>query len=169
MLPEERAVEEQCIAASQAWPQNDRKRAEAHLLAAFRALRRVCANVAAEETDRFHSLNDLKITSITCMRCAFPPMCGSRRLQTIDRRCWRKRWGQALWRLSMFCLPALATVIRIQVDPSKPVPSGKDAPEARWVDALEQILAENKEVATDFAGLGESIAGHQTVESGWMR
>src|SRR5207247_9306221 len=72
-------------------------------------------------------------------------------------------WGQELWRLSMFCLPALATLIRIHVDPSKLVPSGKDAPEARWLDALEQVLAENKEVATDFAGLGESIAGHQTV------
>src|SRR5439155_22013833 len=27
VLPEEKAIEEQCIAASQAWPQNDRKRA----------------------------------------------------------------------------------------------------------------------------------------------
>ena len=63
----------------------------------------------------------------------------------------------------MFTLPALASVIGIQVDPLQPVPSANKSAEGKWIDAFEEILAENKEVATDFAGLEESLAGHQTL------
>ena len=43
------------------------------------------------------------------------------------------------------------------------MPSAKRSGEARWADALEEIFADNKETATDFAGLEASIAGHQTL------
>src|SRR3954465_13157650 len=39
VFPEEKAIEEQCGPAAQAWPQNERTRAEVHLLTACRALR----------------------------------------------------------------------------------------------------------------------------------
>src|SRR6202023_2157011 len=74
-----------------------------------------------------------------------------------------ERWGRALPGLSMFTLPALASVIGIQVDPLQPVPSANKSAEGKWVDTFEEILAENKEIATDFAGLEENLAGHQTL------
>jgi hypothetical protein len=43
------------------------------------------------------------------------------------------------------------------------VPSVYKSGETKWPDLIEEILAENKEVATDFAGLEETLAGHQTL------
>ena len=38
----------------------------------------------------------------------------------------------------------------IQVDPQQPLPSAKKTAEGRWVDTFQEILADNKEAATDF-------------------
>ena len=63
----------------------------------------------------------------------------------------------------MFTFPALGSVIGLQLNPTQSVPSAYKSGEGRWPDAVEAILAENKENATDFAGLEETLAGHQTL------
>ena len=124
---------------------------------------RASANGAVDVIDLFHSLTSSTIISNILAK----PLSQNQTWQQTaiaDRAATQvERWGRALPQLSMFTLPALASVIGIQVDPQQSIPSAKKSGEVKWVDALEEILAENRDIATDFAGLEESIAGHQTL------
>lgn len=163
VLAEEEAIAGQCADAAQAWPEKDRGRAEEHLLVAWRAL---CACLRERRGGRDRSIPFIERLSdyLEYLREAlvaedtWQQTAEAQRAATIV-----DHWGRALPRLSMFTLPALASVIGIQVDPLQPVSSPKKSGEIKWTDALEEILAENKETATDFAGLEENIAGHQTL------
>jgi hypothetical protein len=163
VLAQEEAIAARCVAAAQAWPQKDQKRAEEHLLAAWKALR-ACLRERRGGRDR-------SIPFIGRLEDYLEYLAEAH----VDEEVWQQmkparrpavvveRWGRALPRLSMFTLPALASVIGIQVDPLQTMPSAKKSGEAKWVDVFEEILAENKEIATDFAGLEENLAGHQTL------
>jgi hypothetical protein len=72
-----------------------------------------------------------------------------------------RRWGEALPQLSMFHIPALASVLRVEVDPAKK--PGRQV-EAFWESKLEKILAENIDAALDPSSLHDRIAGKLTVE-----
>lgn len=160
VLAQEEAIAAQCIASAQAWPEKDRKRAEEHFLTAWKALR-ACLRERRGGRDR-------SIPFIERLSDYLEYLAEAR----VSEEVWQQTksaqrpaamvelWGRALPRLSMFTLPALASVIGIQVDSLQPVPS---ANEGKWIDAFEVILAENKEIATDFAGLEEILAGHQTL------
>jgi hypothetical protein len=163
VLAQEEAIAAQCVAAAQVWPEKDRKRAEEHLLAAWKAL---CACLRERRGGRDRSIPFIERLGDYLEYLAEAHVGKEVWQQTkSDQRpaVVVERWGRALPRLSMFTLPALASVIGIQVDPQQPVPSAKKSAEGKWVDAFEEILAENKEIATDFAGLEENLAGHQTL------
>ena len=163
VLSQEEAIAARCVEAAQAWPEKDRKRAQEHLLAAWNALRG-CLRERRGGRDRSIPFIERLGDYLEYLAEAH-----------VGEEVWQQtkpaqrpavvveRWGRALPGLSMFTLPALASVIGIQVDPLQAVPSANKSAEGKWVDAFEEILAENKETATDFAGLEENLAGHQTL------
>jgi hypothetical protein len=169
VLPQELAIEQQCIAASHVWPVNEQKRAEAHLLAASRALRQ-CLRERRGGRDR-------SISFVERLDNYLDYLNGARVVQDLwDRTPATERprllvegWGRALSNLSMFHLPALASVLRIHVDPSKPVPSGKDAPEAKWADTLEQISPKIRRSRQTSPALVRASQVTRRSESDWMR
>ena len=163
VLAQEELIAGQCVTAAQAWPEKDRRRAEEHLLAAWKALH-ACLRERRGGRDRSIPFIERLGDYLEYLAEAH-----------VGEEVWQQtkpaqraavvleHWGRALPRLSMFTLPALASVIGIQIDPVQPVPSANKSAEGKWVDAFEEILAENKEIATDFAGLEENLAGHQTL------
>jgi hypothetical protein len=163
LLAQEPAIAAQCIEAAQAWPEKDRGRAQEHLLAAWKALH-ACLRESRGGRDRSIPFVERLGDYLEYLGEAHVAEEVWQQTKAAQRATVMvERWGRALPRLSMFTLPALASVIGIQVDPLQPVPSANKSAEGRWVDAFEEILAENKEVATDFAGLEENLAGHQTL------
>jgi hypothetical protein len=163
MLGEETVIATQCREAAQAWPEKDRLRAEEHLAAAWVALRS-CLRELRGGRDRSIPFIERLSDYIEYLNDAFVPENIWEKTPLPQRAAVAlERWGRALPRLSMFALPALASIIGVQVDPLQPMPSAKKSGESKWVNSLEEILAENKDTATDFAGLGENIAGKQTL------
>ena len=116
LLAQEEAIATQCVAAAQEWPEKDRRRAEEHLLAAWKALQE-CIRGRRGGRDRSIPFIERLGDYVEYLAEAH-----------IDEESWRQtkpgqrpaaiveRWGRALPRLSMFTLPALASVIGIQVD-----------------------------------------------------
>jgi hypothetical protein len=163
VLPQEEVIRAQCVAASQAWPEKDHRRAEEHLLAGWKAIQ-TCLRERRGGRDRSIPFVERLGDYLEYLAEAY-----------VDENIWQEttaaqrpalmveRWGRALPRLSMFTLPALASVIGIQVNPLQPLPTANKSGERKWPDVVEEILAENIEVATDFAGLEENLAGHQTL------
>ena len=163
VLPEEALISAQCSEAAQAWPEKDQRRAEEHLQTAWAALR-TCLRERRGGRDRSIPFIDQLDDYLKYLSEAAVPESVWQQTAIANRAAMQvERWGRALPRLSMFTLPALASVIGIQVDPQQSIPSAKKSGEVKWVDAIEEILAENRDTATDFAGLEESIAGHQTL------
>jgi len=163
LLAQEEAIAAQCVTAAQAWPEKERGRAEEHLLAAWKAL---CKCLRERRGGRDRSIPFIEglgdyieyLSKAHVGEEEWQQTQSARRPAVIV-----ERWGRALPQLSMFTFPALASVIGIQVDPLQPMPSANKSAEGKWVDVIEEILAENKEIATDFAGLEENLAGHQTL------
>jgi hypothetical protein len=163
LLAQEQSITARCAEAAEAWPEKERKRAQEHLVAAWTALR-TCLRERRGGQDRsipfIERLDDYLeyLADAHVGEEAWQQIAPAQRPAIVV-----ERWGRALPSLSMFTLPALASVIGIQVDPLQAVPSAKKSAEGKWVSAFEEILAENKEIATDFAGLEENLAGHQTL------
>jgi hypothetical protein len=163
VLAQDEVIRARCLEAAQSWPEKDRKRAEDHLSAAWRALQ-VCLRERRGGRDRSIPFIERLADYLEYLAAA-----------NVNEEAWMEatpakrpalmveHWGRALPRLSMFTLPALGSVIGMHLDPQQPIPSAYKTGEGKWPDAFEEILAENREVATDFAGLEETLAGHQTL------
>ncbi len=163
ILAEEAVISSQCAEAVTAWPEKDRERAHEHLQNAWNAIR-LCLRERRGGRDRsipfveglgdyLDYLNQARVPEEVWNQTA-----PAKRVAVMV-----ERWGRALPKLWMFTLPALASVLGIQVEPLQPIPSASKTGEPKWVDFLEEVLAENKDTATDFAGLEENIAGKQTL------
>src|SRR5262249_20262384 len=133
----------------QAWPAKDRLRAAEHLLAGWTALQ-VCLRERRGGRDRsipfVERLSDyIDFLDASCIE----PELWLRTDPSHRASTMVEQWGRALPRLSMFTIPALASVVGMQVDPSQPIPSKTKSSEGKWAALFEEILAENKETATD--------------------
>jgi hypothetical protein len=161
LLPWEVAIDVQCADAAAAW--KDADRAADHLQAAWRAVRKC---LRERRGGRLHSIPfvtqlDVYGRFLAAARVphdewvAMEPAGRARRLL--------RQWGDALPELSMFRVPALASVLGVQVDPAQKA-TRRANQEEMWVEKLDSILAENIDAAMDFSSLAEAIAGVLTVE-----
>jgi hypothetical protein len=161
LLPWEEVIGVQCTQAAAAW--KDPERAGEHLHAAWRAVRKC---LRERRGGRQHSIPfvaqlDFYGRFLAAARvpddewAAMEPTGRARRLV--------RQWGEALPELSMFRIPALASVLGVQVDPVQKA-TRRANQEEMWVEKLDSILAENIDAAMDFSSLAEAIAGVLTVE-----
>jgi hypothetical protein len=163
VLAEESRILSQCTEAALAWPDKERARATEHLSMAWAALR-TCLRERRGGRDRSIPFVEKLSDYVAYLNDATVPEELWQQTTPIKRAATMlEHWGRALPRLWMFTLPALASAIGVQVDPLLSIPSAKKSGETKWVDTLEEILAENKDTATDFAGLEENITGKQTL------
>jgi len=163
LLAEEAAISSQCVEAAEAWQQKDQDRAREHLSNAWNAIR-LCLRERRGGRDRSIPFVEGLSDYLDYLNEARVPDEVWNQTATNKRAAVMvERWGRALPKLWMFTLPALASVLGIQVEPLQPIPSASKTGEPKWVDFLEEVLAENKDTATDFAGLEENIAGKQTL------
>jgi hypothetical protein len=113
VLPEEALISAQCSEAAQAWPEKDRQRAEEHLQSAWTALR-TCLRERRRGRDRSIPFIDQLDDYLKYLSEAVVPELVWQQTAIADRAAFQvERWGRALPRLSMFTLPALASVIGI--------------------------------------------------------
>jgi hypothetical protein len=163
VLPGEAAIVGRCREAAAAWGPKDRDRAVEHLDAAWLAVRKCLREHRGGRDSSIPYIDDLP-SYLAFLDAAYLPDEAWTRLAEKERPAVLvAAWGSALSRLSMFRLPALASALGVQMRPPEAIPSPSKTGEKRWVGALDEILAENKEVATDFSGLEEDVAGKQTL------
>lgn len=160
VLPREEVIDHQCAQAAAAW--KDPERARAYLSTAWRAVR-TCLRERKGGRQRsipFVGSLDVYGRYLAAARvpdeewAAVPP--AQRTVRLVQQ------WGIALPELSMFRMPALASVLGFQVDSQQTAPR-KPSLET-WVDKLDRILSENIDTAMDFSSLAERIAGVRTIE-----
>jgi hypothetical protein len=163
LLPDEEAIAKQCAQAAEAWSDRSRARAQEHLAAAWNALRK-CLRERRGGNERSIPFIDDISNYLAWLEAARISDEEWERIPVKDRAAAMvSRWGEALPQLSMFHLPAFAHVVGVTVDPTQAIPSPSRTGEEKWVGLIEEILALNKEAATDFPGLEEDIAGKQTL------
>lgn len=68
-----------------------------------------------------------------------------------------RAWGEALPKLHLFRLPALASVLGAGVSPEPEAARKEDV--AKWLSRFRELLSENQAAAADFTALDEQIAG----------
>jgi hypothetical protein len=161
LLPWEEAIDVQCAEAGSAW--KDAERARAHLQAAWRAVRQC---LRERRGGRQHSIPFVAQLDFygRFLAAARVPDDGWASTKPAERaRRLLRQWGEALPELSMFHMPALASVLGVQVDPAQNAKRRSNL-EEMWVEKLDRILAENIDAAMDFSSLAEAIAGVVTVE-----
>jgi len=160
VLPLEREIEAQAEEAAKAWGRNA-ERAGEHLRLAWTAVRK-CLRLGFGGVQRSIPfcrrledyggfLHEARVPNDEWQATALKD-----RAALVVRR-----WGDALPRLSMFHVPRLASVLRVEVDPAK---RPERRAEAFWESKLEKILAENIDAAVDPSSLHDRIAGKLTVE-----
>lgn len=161
LFPSELAIREQIHEASKAWADKFQERIREHLLAAWDALRHCLRERGRDRSLRYVAEIAQYLSWVTAAKV---PDDEWEQIPVHERAgCLVARWGNALPKLAMFKLPAIASVAGICVNPLLPIPSRSRSGETRWADLFDEILSENKEVATDFPGLEEDIAGKQTL------
>ena len=161
VLAGEAAVRDQVLEATEAWPEKLRDRAQEHLVAAWDALRKCLRECGSERSLPY--IDDV-IEYLAWLSVARIPDAEWQSIPAGERaRSAVRRWGNALPKLGMFKLPALASVAGICVDPTIPIPPHSRTGEKKWAALFDEILSENRAVATDFPGLEDDIAGNQTL------
>mgnify|MGYP005809889423 CR=1 FL=1 len=160
VLPLEREVESQAEDAAKAWGKNT-ERAGEHLRLAWTAMRK-CLRVEFGGVQRSIPFCRRLEDYGAFLREARVPNDEWQAIAPQDRAArMLRQWGEALPQLSMFHIPKLASVLRVEVDPAKK--PGRLA-EGFWGSKLEKILAENIDAALDPSSLHDRIAGKLTVE-----
>ncbi len=160
VLPWERDIEGQADQVAKAWGKNS-ERASEHLRLAWTAVRK-CLRLGLGGVQRsIPFCRRLEDYGGFLLEARVPEDEWQATLP-IDRAArMLRRWGEALPQLSMFRIPKLASVLRVEVDSAK-------RPERRaepfWESKLEKILAENLDAALDPSSLHDRIAGKLTVE-----
>jgi hypothetical protein len=160
-LPWEERIDVRCAEAAAAWKHP--QRAEAHLKAAWRAVRRC---VRERRGGRQHSIPFITQFDFygRFLAAAHVPDAEWASTRPAERaRRLVRQWGAALPELSMFRMPLLASILDIEVNPAEN-PSGRASLEDTCLEKLHSILAENLDAAIDYSSLADTIAGVQTVE-----
>jgi len=137
VLPLEQEIEAQTVGAAKAWGKNA-ERAGEHLHLGWTAVRK-CLRLGFGGVQRSIPFCRRLEDYGGFLREALVPNEEWQATPLKDRAArMLRRWGEALPQLSMFHIPALASVLRVEVDPAKR--PGRQA-EAFWESKLEKILA----------------------------
>lgn len=161
-FPEEHAIEARCRDAGTAWPLKHQAEAAVALVNAWKAVRGAIRTGKAGRGGAIAFVERLDDYALYLERAFIDDVAWA--AIRVEERPARlvSAWGEALSMLGMFKMPALASVVGIEVRTDRK--PGRSRVQENWESALLRIFAENREAEMDHASLADSIAGKLSVE-----